>query len=265
MADTIHLPRRIRQLALTWTELAPLVASAAANPLPPEHDVLTHEDLTRFKACTRQHLACITTWIEQLDAWINGPLTAALADTDTSDEAMRDVAGQLAGFVDTLKNQRGNLATQSQIRAMQGAAFRIDRLYVSLLLQLHTFVIRVTGALTPTALARASTQQQQSPEIALSFSFRPDLDHALADFQAWQSRVHNRLAAGVATPSPPLAADEPIGLLTLLILLPLAAGMLWLVLNYGVILFIGALLIAAIIFVWRHPLLTLLALLIGLN
>lgn len=265
MTDNVIIPHHLRVFAETWGEFVTRLDHVVVTPPSRINVRLAREDVPRFVELSTRETTALQSWINRVTTWFNGPMTMALTNADIRDANMRRIAERFSHFADELSERRDGLKALEHDSAMQAAVPRLDAVYASLLVQMREFAEKIVNALGPQARTHPSATHQ-GDNIELSFTFRPCVDKPMADFMAWIRRTHAWLDAD-ATPlvlsdSTKNPEDAVYVVCAIVFIVALVAAMIMFGF-YTVILVIA--LIGIVIFIIRHPYLSLLALFFGLN
>ena len=190
VADAITIPRHLGILRDGWDALASRLEQEIAPILPHTFVVPGPGEVNEMIAWGTGQLGRLKQWIEQLTAWVNGPLAVAIEDAATSDAVMRKVSGQFDGFADALIAWRQQIQRDALKPALRSVAPFFDAALLSLLEQLRDFARRVADALDPTALMTPEAGREGSA-VALNFAFNVDIAAPLANLTAWIRHVHD--------------------------------------------------------------------------
>lgn len=259
--DTIELPAHLIALRETWRGEAERLRVDIAPLLPHCFEPPSPQHYRRFQTWNRQQTAALKAWVERIVAWFREPLAQALDDPSASASSMQRTAVQLGCFVNELLDYRASLRAIVHDPALRGAAPWVDTACLVLLEQLRDFIAAVVGALEPGALAAARAASGKD-RIELDFRFRPDIAVPMANYAAWLRHVHEiRGGEGHAVTAPAAPPTVPwyVNALTVVLLSALVAVLFWL----GPLSWLLLLGIALLVFIVRHPLLAILAFLIG--
>lgn len=263
MSEDLRLPPHLCVLRDEWAALAARLACAPLQSMAVAGDSIGPDEVPQVQEFSNQQLRALNSWVERLMDWTNGPLAAALANPAIDEDEMRRVSGRFGHFADELLYQRRQLAAFSDDPALRAAAPHFDAAWLALLQQSRAFAERVVAALDAAGDPRA---RHDSDTLELSFTFVPNIDAPMAALKAWIQGVTRRFGPTVpprADTAPHGAAKRPVGWIALFVLavclFPLALS--WLG-SGTALLIIG---IALIVIVIRHPLLALLAFLIGIS
>lgn len=265
-----NVPRQLAVLAGSWAECVVWLDTAIAPVVPLPAPDLPNGPLDRVIAQAHRELDALSSWIDRVVAWIEGPLAVTLESPATDEATMRRVAGRFTHFAAELVERRDGLRRLACDPGMRALAARLDAVHRSLLEQFRDFAVRVVDAVED---VQAAAEGAISPAPALSFCFCPDIAKEGADLTRWLRDFEParpdppvvRIASGIPDPpeAPPATGSSPIaaqvvGVVALLAMLGVVLAMGW----GGVLLLLAVALVA---FVLRHPLLALLAILIGLG
>jgi hypothetical protein len=215
----ITIPRHLQVLREEWLDLVARLEHGIEPALADGPDELALVHAARCMELGTRESKAVTSWMERLTDWMNGPLASALADPTIADGDMRRIASRLSHFADELVERRDTMRQLAEDPAMQTAAPYLDAAYLSLLCQLRDFARQVTDALDMDKLRRHA-EQQPATELDLSFTFAPTLN--MDRYLAWMDRVRRQWAAPppalpgpslppipAAAPAPPVRNDPP--------------------------------------------------------
>lgn len=262
---TITIPPHLVALREAWREeaqrldgnIAPLLFHTFKAPPP--------QQFTRFQAWNQKQLELLESWVKRIETWMNGPLSQTIAGPEISVDAVRARASELGRFGDELVDHRARLRKEAKHPALRGAVPWVDTMFLVLLEQLRDFMRRVVEALDPDAL-RAAAGSANDRSVELDFRFVPDLSVPMANYLAWlrhaqaDLKPHAPAAVRSSHPAPKPGNAVQVIALVLFVLL-LALGFLWL----GTGLWLVLIAIAVVIFIVRHPIIALIALLFGIS
>lgn len=269
MSDNAVIPRHLRVLAETWAELVERLALEIVPVMPTLSVQIGRTDVERFKLLAIQETEALTAWITRAREWCNGPLAAALANAEIADRDMRRIAGRLSHFADELVERRQGLRVAANDPAMRAAAPRLDAVHLSLLSQTNDFVAGVVHALGPAALQHPNGKRR-GDTIELSFTFRPNVDQTLGRFSAWMRHAQAELESGAPAPTnvgeqvaayPPRVGARKYDWIALVVVAAAAIPFFLFPVQASLMIFV----VWLVIFIFRHPLLALLAFLFGIS
>lgn len=266
MPDNVAIPRHMCVFREVWAELAEYLAREVFAPMRRVVDRDASGIPVHFIARVSQEADALRSWQSRVVAWFHGPMAAAFADPDISDQAMRRVAGRLSCFAEELIDRRQKLRSLAHEPTLRAVACRLDAACFALLKQLKGFVSGVVDALDPEVLRRHRAMGR-GDDIDVSFTFRIEMDEPLAEVDAWIERARGMTDC----PAPYLAVQDEetapdasrnavrtVNVITAFLLIALLISLL----AFGSPVILVILLVAIVIFAIRHPLMALIALFI---
>lgn len=266
MTESMEVPRHLKVLRDGWATLTEHLARKTVAPMRVVMEVIVPTDVPELAAKVTVELSALEAWIARVTDWLNGPLAKALGDPAISDQDMRRIAGRLTCYSDELIERRQWLLEHFGKQIIRAAAPRLDRVYFSLLQQLRSFAIEVIAGMD--ALSDSVTRPGGA-RIDLSFTFKPDVTAEFAALSACIRRTEEglRRPRPVSMPNVPPARKVPaesvtLGLIWSFVAAVFIAGFAA-ILIYPVWAFLIGLLIAFVVLIIRHPLIVLLAFILG--
>ncbi len=263
MRQDLRLPPHLCVLRGEWAALATRLACAPLRSLAVAGDSIGPDEVPQVQELSNRQLRALNSWIERLMDWTNGPLATALANPAIDEDEMRRVSGRFGHFADELLYQRRQLAALAEDPTLRTGAAHFDAAWLALLQQTRAFAERIVAALDA---AGDPWARHEGDTLELSFTFVPNIDVPMAALQAWIQGVTQRFGSTApprADTAPHVAAERPLGWIALFVLAVclFALALPWL--GSGIALLIIG--IALIVIVIRHPLLALLAFLLGIS
>lgn len=257
--DTPVLPEHLVALREAWRREAERLQLGVVPPLAHSFEHPPLEGYGEFLAWNREQTEALQRWVTRTTNWLSGPLAYALEHPPGA-AAMGRTASQLGRCIDELHEQRALLRTADRDPTLRSTAPWVDAAWFALLEQLRDFVTSVVQALEPETLAKTSASTAEG-KIELDFCFRPDIAVPMANYAAWLRNASGRISrsAGETSPLPPARPASLYG--ALLVAIVLLALIFW----AGALAWIWIIGIALILFIVRHPLLALLAFIIGIS
>lgn len=262
---TITIPPQLIALREAWRVEVQRLDGIIAPLLSHTFEAPPSLGFARFQAWNQNQLALLESWIRRIEVWMNGPLSEMISAPETSAQAVNARTSELRRFADELVAHRARLRKEAKQPMLRGAASWVDTMFLVLLEQLRNFMRRVIEALDPDALA-ASADGAHDGAIELDFRFVPDLSVPMANYLAWLR--HAQASLEPSTPNvlhSSRPSSEPSNAIEVIVLVAFALlfimGFLWLGSGFWLVLIA----IAIVIFIVRHPLISLIALLLGIS
>jgi hypothetical protein len=265
MSGQLEIPRHLKVLRDDWAALAEHLARETAAPMRVFTEAVARADVPELADWLTAEMSALSEWIAGLTAWMDGPLAIALGEPATPDQAMRRIAGRLRYFCDELIGRRLWLVEHFEEPITRAAAPRLDRVYHSLLRQLRSFVVEVVAGLD--ALLDPATRPSGG-HIELAFTFKPDLTTECAALSAWLRRTQEGLERVPSSPMPIIPRRPSwLGYAAMTLVWIVGAAMI-VAPVVAIVLYPGWSLLIAVLVGWvvlvvRHPLLALLAFILG--
>lgn len=262
---TITIPPQLIALREAWRAEVQRLDGIIAPLLFHTFEAPPSLGFAHFQAWNQNQLARLESWVKRIEAWMNGPLSETIPSSETSAQAVNARTSELSRFADELVNHRERLRNDAEEPALRSTVPWFDTMCLSLLEQLRDFMRRVIEALDPDALF-ASADDARDGAIELDFRFILDLSVPMANYLAWLRHAQANLepsTPNVLYSSRP--SSEPSNTIEVIVLVAFASlfvmGFLWLGSGFWLVLIA----IAIVIFIVRHPLISLIAFLFGIS
>jgi hypothetical protein len=262
---TITIPPQLIALREAWRVEVQRLDGIIAPLLFHTFEAPPSLGFAHFQAWNQNHLALLKSWVKRIEAWMNGPLSETISSSETSAQAVNARTSELSRFADELVNHRARLRNDAEKPALRSTVPWFDTMCLSLLEQLRDFMRRVIEALDPDALA-ASADDARDGAIELDFRFVPDLSVPMANYLAWLRHAHDQLAPYTPElPRPDNQSRDHSGLAAAATLAAALAAAWWLGGTFLAGLIIFVIVCALGSFISRHPLIALIAFLVGIS
>lgn len=278
MSDRVVIPRHLGVLAEVWKCSVERLASRIAPPLAVPAGPATRHEVAAFTDVAQHELDVVRQWIERVSDWFEGPLTAALEHSEIEDPRMQDVAGRIQSFTDELVERRKLFRMLAESSSFAKLAPRLDTVHAALLKQLHDFMAAIVDALGPTAMHHPNAKRS-GDTMELSFHFKPDIERPIKELCRWMERSRRAIKSdtrqGFIGTGPRSAThlaatrghqDDDTQRLVIIAVCVVAALLGTALYFFGVgITFWILVLLGVLVFIIRHPFISLLALLFGMS
>ncbi|MDO4709119.1 MAG: hypothetical protein Q4B94_04755 [Pseudomonadota bacterium] len=253
--NEVKLPAHIQTLLACWKDFADTHADLPP-PLPVVEVRLRSDELAGLPPFAEEQFRWLQDWSRRLVRWASQQLAERLAQPDTPEQAMWFTAAKIGDFADELVYQREVLKVhfQGDAAGMSALAARLDVLCHALLRKLLDFVADIGTTMTPEALAAATGQDGQ---LEIEFTLSLGCDDGIEQLRQW-------LEAQQKTAQ--LQKSSILDWVLIVVVLP---GTIFFLVRFGLkgvfYLILAFLAIKLLVFIIRHPLPVLLAIVFGVG